>query len=223
MNNKSLKISMVINILIFIMTVLASVIMFTGFKFMKGDPILETTKLEMLKFFTVDSNMFMGIIALIFGIKEFQILKGKKTEITRKMYILKLMATVGVVLTFATVFAYLGPISPGGIPSMLLNSNLFFHFLIPVVSMLNFVIFERSNKIKFRYTIMGVIPMFIYAIFYLSNVLVHMDNGKVAPVYDWYWFVQGGVWQLFIVLPLMIIVTYIISLILWRLNKKVKD
>ena len=139
------------------------------------------------------------------------------------MYILKLMATVGVALTFATVFAYLGPISPGGIISMLLNSNLFFHLLIPVVSMVNFVAFERTNKLKIKHTVLGIIPMLLYAIFYMCNVLIHMENGKVSTVYDWYWFVQGGVWQLFIVLPLMIAVTYIISLILWRLNKKIKD
>lgn len=223
MNNKCMKISMVVNILIFIMTVLASIIMFSGFKFMKGEQVLETTKLGMFKFFTVDSNMFMGIIALIFGIKEVQIIKGKETEITQKLYSLKLMATVGVVLTFATVFAYLGPISSGGIMSMLLNSNLFFHLLIPVISMLNFVIFERTNKLTFRHTILGIIPMLIYAIFYMVNVLIHTENGMVSTVYDWYWFVQGGIWQLFIVLPLMIGVTYTISLILWRLNKKIKD
>ncbi len=49
-----------------------------------------------------------------------------------------------------------------------------------------------------------------------------MENGKVSEIYDWYWFVRGGVWQIIIVMPLMMGVTYLISLILWRLNKRGK-
>ena len=53
--------------------------MFTGFKFMYGyEPILETTKIGMLKFFTVQSNLFMGIVSLLFAIKEVKLLKEKK-------------------------------------------------------------------------------------------------------------------------------------------------
>ena len=42
--------------------------------------------------------------------------------------------------------AYLGPISDGGITSLLMNSNLFFHFLIPIISILNFILFEKTDK-----------------------------------------------------------------------------
>ena len=47
-----------------------------------------------------------------------------------------------------------------------------------------------------------------------------MENGKVSPVYDWYWFVQNGVWTAIIVVPLMFLITYLITLILWKINKK---
>ena len=86
--------------------------------------------------------------------------------------------------------------------------------------MINFAIFERTNKLKFRYSLFGLIPTLVYGIFYATNVLIHMENGKVDSIYDWYWFVQGGVWQMAFVIPLMLVVTYIISLILWRINKK---
>ena len=215
-----MKVSFIINIIIFLMTVLASIIMFTGFKFMEGEYVLESTKIGMFKFFTVDSNMFMGIVALIFAIKEFNILKGEELDIDAKFYILKLMATVGVSLTFLTVFCYLGPIAEGGIPCMIKNSNLFFHLFIPVLSILNFTLFEKTDKLKFRDSFLGVIPVLIYALFYLINVLIHIENGYVHPLYDWYWFVQGSIWQIVFVLPLMLIVAFIISLILWRGNKK---
>ena len=121
------------------------------------------------------------------------------------------MATTGVGLTFFVVFMYLGPIAKGGIPSMIMNSNLFFHLLIPVISMLNFMIFEKTNKLKFIHSSFGVIPMIVYGIYYLGNVLIHVENGKVSPKYDWYWFVQNGIWTAVIVVPMILIFTYGIS------------
>ena len=220
MDKKSIKISLVINLIIVLFTIIASIIMFTGIKIMEGEPILETTKLGMFKFFTVDSNLLMGIVSLIFVIKEKALLEGKIDEIPVSLYIMKLVSTVGVALTFLVVFCYLGPIASGGLISLLKNGNLFFHLLIPLLSIINFIFFERTDKLKFKYSFIGILTALVYAIFYLINVLIHIENGKVSPMYDWYWFVQGGLWQAIIVLPLMLVITYIISLLLWKFNRK---
>ena len=212
------KLSLILNIIIVILTIFASFLMFTGIKITHGaEPILETTKIGMFKFFTVDSNIFIGIIALIYAIKEIT-----SKEITKTMYKLKLMATTAVSLTFIVVFTYLGPISKDGIISLLQNSNIFFHLVIPVLSIITFTLFERTNKLKFKDTLYGIIPTIIYAVLYLINILIHMENGKVSPVYDWYWFVQNGVKTAIIVAPMIILISYIISLILWKLNRKEK-
>lgn len=212
------KISLILNIIIFMMVICASIMMFTGFRFTPGEIILESNKLGMFKFFTVDSNLFMGIISLLFAIFEIRLLKGSIKEIPRYIYILKLMATTGVTLTFIVVFAYLCPLV-GSLYLMILNSNLFFHLLVPVFSMITFIFFERNNKISFKYSFYGVIPVIMYGLFYLINVLIHMDNGIVSPIYDFYYFVQNGVWTSIIVVPVMFIISYIISLILWRFNR----
>ena len=68
------KISLILNIIIVIMVIGASIMMFTGFRFMPGEIILESNKLGMFKFFTVDSNLFMGIISLLFAIFEIRLL-----------------------------------------------------------------------------------------------------------------------------------------------------
>ena len=221
MNRTKVRISLVLNILIVIFTIFATTAMFTGFKFMHGhDVVLQSTKLGMLRFFTVQSNILMGIIALFFACLEIKLLKGKIEEISTKAYVLKLMATTAVGLTFLVVFAYLGPITEYGIIAMIMNSNLFFHLITPLLSMICFAAFERTNKVKFKYTFWGIIPTFLYAIYYMINIFVHMENGKVSPVYDWYWFVQNGVWTAIIVVPLMFFITYLITLLLWRINKK---
>ena len=210
------NISLVINIIIVVLTIFASIIMFTGIKITSGaEPILETTKIGMFKFFTVDSNLFMGLVALLFTIKQI-----KKQSITKNMYILKLASTTSVTLTLLVVLAYLAPISQGGLRSMLQNSNLFFHLLIPLLSIINFTIFEKTDKIKTKDTLYGLIPTIIYAIFYVSNLIIHIENGKVSPVYDWYWFAQNGIIQAISTAIIIIVTTYIITLILWKLNRR---
>ena len=212
------KKSLILNILITLLTIFASIIMFTGIKITHGaEPLLETSKIGMFKFFTVDSNIFMGLISLLFAIKEI-----KNEEITKNMYRLKLMSTTAVTLTFIIVFTYLGPISKDGIKSMLQNSNLFFHLIIPVLSIINLTLFEKTDKLKRKDTLYGIIPTVIYALFYLTNILIHVENGKVSPIYDWYWFVQGGLKTAIIVAPTIILIIYIISLILWKINRKEK-
>jgi hypothetical protein len=213
---KKLKLSLLINIIITILTIFASFIMFTGIKITHGaEPILETSKIGMFKFFTVDSNILMGITSLIFVIKEI-----KKEKLTKNMYRLKLMSTTAVTLTFIVVFTYLGPISENGIISLLQNSNIFFHLIIPILSIINLTIFEKTNELKFKDTIYGMIPTIIYAIGYITNIIIHVENGKVSPIYDWYWFVQNGITSALIVAPMILLMTYIISLILWKLNKR---
>ena len=211
------KISLILNIIIVIMVIGASIMMFTGFRFMPGKIILESNKLGMFKFFTVDSNLFMGIISLLFAIFEIRLLRGNIDEIPRYMYILKLMAATGVTLTFIVVFSYLGPLV-GNIYLMILNSNLFFHLLVPVFSMITFIFFEKNNKMSFKHSFYGIIPVIMYGLYYLINVLIHMNNGIVSPVYDFYYFVQNGVWTAVVVVPVMFIISHIISLILWRFN-----
>ena len=79
---------------------------------------------------------------------------------------------------------------------------------------------DKLMLFEFKDTLYGMTPTIMYEIYYLINVLIHMENGKVSTTYDWYWFVQNGVWTAIIVVPMMLLITYIISLMIWKLNKK---
>ena len=221
---KKLKIAFVLNTIIALLTLIATIIMFTGFSFMKNyDLGLEATKISMLKFFTVQSNILMGLVALLFSYKEYKIITGKEKIIRRRYYVAKLMSTTAVALTFFVVFLYLAPLTKYGYIAMIANSNLFFHLIIPVLSIITFVFFEKNNKLNFKDSIFGVLPSVIYSVFYITNILIHMENGKVSPIYDWYWFIQNGVWTAFIVVPIIFIATYIISFLLWKFNRITKE
>ena len=75
---RKLKMSFIINILIFVLTVVSTIFMLVGFQFMGYEEALTATKIEAFKFYTVDSNILMGTMALIFAIYELQFFKSKK-------------------------------------------------------------------------------------------------------------------------------------------------
>ena len=84
------KVSYFLNIIIFIFVVVAFIIMFTGIKFTFGiEPVLETTKLGVFKFFTVDSNLLIGISALLLSYKERELFLGKIKKIPSWYYVFK--------------------------------------------------------------------------------------------------------------------------------------
>ena len=113
-----------------------------------------------------------------------------------------------------------GFIVDGGVIVLLKNSNLFFHLITPLLSIITFILFEKTNKLSFKYTFIGTSSTIIYSIFYTTNVFIHIKDGKVDQIYDWYYFVQGGLHQTFFVLPIMLIFSYIISLLLWYFNRR---
>ena len=129
------------------------------------------------------------------------------------------MATTAVSLTFIITLFYLGQITPNGLLSMYMNNNLFFHGIVPLLSIINFILFEKTNKLKLKDTFLALTPVILYASYYLFNVLIHIENHKVSPEYDWYWFVQDGAWKIVIVVPLILGITYLISFSLYKLNK----
>ena len=74
-------ISFIINILLSIMTVNAIIMSVIGFKFMYGyEPYPELIEVPIYSYFTVQSNVFMGIVSFVFANREYQILRGRKKK-----------------------------------------------------------------------------------------------------------------------------------------------
>lgn len=191
-------------------------------KFMGDNDILFVSGLELFKFFTVDSNILMGISALLFGIYEIYIIKKKKKEIPYVLYILKFMATTSVALTFLVTAFFLVPISDYPYWLYYQNSNLFFHLIVPILSVITFTRYEKSNSFTLRDTFFSMIPMILYSVFYISNIFIHVDNTGILKNYDFYGFLRGGYKTIPIVILLIFIVTYIISLSLLFCHQKEK-
>ena len=209
---KHAKLSFYTNTFIFALVCIGCWMVLTDFNFATGTYLFRISNIKMVKLFTVDSNILMGIAALLFAVC------SKNGNCSTKIYIFKLAATSSVALTMLVTTFYLVPIN--GFKDMFSNSNLFFHGIIPFLSIITFVFFESNDKISFKQTFLGLIPVSCYAIFYVTNGVSHSINGYVPQRYDWYHFFFMKLKSIPIVLTIILLVSYFICFLLWKCNRK---
>lgn len=215
---KNYKISLILNSIIVLFVMLGTTLMFLGIKFMPTDLTLEEKSIEMFKYFTVDSNIFMGLTSLLFIIYDYKIIKNNTKEIPKKIYILKYISTCAITLTFVITAFFLTP--QYGFKSMYSNNNLFFHLVVPVLSLIAYIFFEKYDN-KYKYAFLGIIPTIIYSIYYGSRILIHLNDGGLTYKYDFYGFLQGDINNTYKTIPTMYIFSLLLSVLLVFLNKKI--
>ena len=181
MNRKEHKtFEIILNLIIVIFTVIGIILMLTS---EAEEGALQSSGIENFKFYTVLTNVFCGIVASVFLVVK--ILK-KDTE---KIRVLKLAAVVGVAITFAVVAFMFGPLY--GFLQFYKRGNLFFHLLLPVTAMIEFI-FIRRKKIPFKFTVFAAIPTLLYGIGYLLNILINGKGGPWPDTNDFYGFLNWG-------------------------------
>lgn len=184
--------------------------------YFKSDGLLQARGIAAFKYFTVLSNVFGGVMAavwLIFSV--FTRKKGK--EMPRTVVLFKYTAAVCLGLTFVTVMVFLGPLY--GYIAMLRKANLWFHLLIPLTAMAEFV-FLNSEEIGVRNCAASMLPMLTYATFYLIYNLI-MGQSENPFRYDWYGFLLWG-WGVGVcIFAVICCVTFGIGAVLRLLNKNV--
>lgn len=171
---------LILNIIIVIFTIVGITLMVTS---RAGEGALQATGIENFKFYTVLTNVFCGIVSLIFLILT---VAGKDTG---KLNLLKLAALCGVVITFAVVAFFFGPLY--GYPQFYQRGNLFFHLLLPVTAMAEFLLIRRP-RIPFRHTVIAAVPTLLYGIGYMLNILINGIGGPWPYTNDFYAFLSWG-------------------------------
>ncbi len=189
------KVAAILNILIIIEAAVGTVLMLF---FRDGDALLASSGVENLKYFTVLSNEFCGIVAVWALIR----------AVRRKAppMLMKLMAAAAVGLTFLTVAAFLGPLY--GHRFMYKNANLFFHLILPLTAMAEYILLPvPKGGVPFKWTLLTMIPVFLYGSGYLTNILIN-GTGVWPDTNDFYGFVNWG-------LPVGIVIFAGIMLAVW--------
>ena len=159
------KISIILNSFIVLFTIFGIILMIFGIQFMGKSKLLTTTNISVLKFFTVDSNILMGLTSLLYLISK------KKSTIF--LSILKLSATTSITLTFLVTAFYLVPMNFHLFFDFYKNSNLFFHLITPVLSIVTYLFFDEVVKIKKSYLTWNLLPVFLYSNIYYQCINTH--------------------------------------------------
>ncbi len=213
MNRRTLE--QLINAIAVVLVIAGLVIMFN---FNPEGNELVSHGVENFKYFTVLSNVFWGLVA--FSQLSFDILSvvsDKKIEgLESRFRTAKLIATTAVGLTFFTIAFFLWPVYK--LPGMYIGSNLFFHLIVPLLAMVDFVLLEGEEKIPFKVTFIAIIPTFLYACFYLANILIN-GVGKWPDTNDWYGYLNWGYIGGAVIFVLTILVTWLMACMLrWVSN-----
>ena len=173
--------------------------------------VLMASGLENLKYFTVLSNIFCLIVAIIFIVLS---LMRKKCPI-----ILKLISVSGVALTFAIVAFFLAPMYPD--LNMYEGTNRFFHLIVPIVAMIEFIMYEQERKMPFKYTFFAAIPSLIYGNFYLANCLIN-GIGEWPETNDWYGFLNWGYPVGMVIFAGVVLANWGIACLFWLIKQYIK-
>ena len=174
------KTEFILNLVIVIMTVTGIIFMLTG---KPEEGALQSSGIENFKYYTVLTNVFCGIVSAIYLVF---ILFKKDTD---KIRILKLAAVCGVAITFAVVAFMFGPLY--GYPQFYQRGNLFFHLLLPLTAMTEFILVKRA-KMPFKYTVFAAVPTLLYGMGYLLNILINGIGGPWPYTNDFYAFLSWG-------------------------------
>lgn len=198
------------NFLIVVLVLISVYLMFTT-----SDGIIKGSKLKALRYFTVQSNIFMGVSSFI----SLYYLLFKKDKYPTWITILKLMSTTCLTLTFLTVMFYLGPLM--GFNMVFLGANLYMHLFIPVISIITFIFIEPKVGLKFKFNFFSTIPSGTYGTIYIICLIAFNDFGNIDG-WDWYAFGSLGLGIGFVMLIGLNLVAFGSSLLLYYLYKRVR-
>lgn len=209
-DKKNTLLSLIFNGLIALITLIAAILSLSNA--WKETAGLESSGIENLKYYTWDSNLFAGIISLIYVIYDILILKDKRNDIPKIIQFLKFFGLIALGVTFISIAFFFLPImhfSNNYFP-LFTNSNLFFHLITPILATITYILFDYEKKYSFKYLIIGCSSTIVYGLSYLINVLVHLNEDlTVDPIHDWYGYASYGVAYY----PVSFIVTFLTALV----------
>ena len=206
MRSKRFILAIILNILIVILVVVGTVVMLQPRHGANG-AVLASRGWRNLRYFTVLSNEFCGIISLSWLI----------VEIRGKVFppILKLMSVAAVGLTFVMVTFFLAPLNPGR--NLYQGANLWFHLIVPVAAMIEFIVLD-AHILPVKKTLITALPSLLYGLGYLINILIN-GIGEGRNSNDWYGFLTWGYGTGFLIFALILLMNWLIACLMQLLNK----
>ncbi len=199
MKRKTLRI--LINIAIAVMVIAAWLSMF-----FRAGGLLASLGVKSLRYFTVLSNLLEAAVSIVLVVA---LLRGKDSE---RVSLLKLIGASAVSLTFLVVMIFLGPLF--GYPMMFRGANLWFHLIVPLAAIAEYVFFNEIEvaKPKIRWVMTSTL---VYGTVYLTNILLNGAAGN-----DFYGFTTWGLPAGFVIFAITLLLTFLSGRLMVKENAK---
>ena len=157
---KNLIIRMLIRGSLIIVGVLGILFTFLSSSFMGGASVFL--------FFTVQSNITIILITLVFLINDFLLLFNKKPYVSQFLLILKYIFTIAITITFLVFFTMLAPLL--GVDYLLSFNNFSLHAIVPILAIVDFFIFNTDIELSIPKSLLGTAMPIYYVIFVYIGV-----------------------------------------------------
>ena len=179
--------------------------------FFFGTGSLVHNGISSLRYFTMLSNLFAGAAAAAW-------LADTRNggRVSERIERLKYIAAASVGLTFTVVAGFLGPLY--GYGEMFSGFNLPLHLIAPLTAMAE-IIFLSDAEYTRRDNLLVIIPPLIYGVVYLANILIN-GMGVWPDTNDWYLFFAWGYPVGMVIYAAILAVTWLIGLMLRKLQLK---
>ena len=198
------KVRLIYNSIMVAFVLYAWLIMFFNTK----EGMLTSKGFVNLKFYTTLSNIFAAVVA---GVWIADHVKKKDSPV---LSLWKLMSASAVGVTFMVVLGFLGPLY--GFGTMYVGSNFFLHLVVPVMAMIEFVVFNE-RKLTVKDNLFVIFPPLVYGTVYVINTFI---NGLAGN--DIYGFLRWGYPIGLLIFVAICFVAFLIGMVLRFLNAKLQ-
>ena len=127
-------------------------------------------------FFTVQSNIFIIAMALIFLVNEIVVLVTNKGFINQTLRHIKYVATVAITVTFLVFFTMLAPLM--GVDYLLSFNNFSLHAIVPILAIIDFIIFDTDINLTYSNSLLATIAPISYVIFVYVGAIFKLQYGE---------------------------------------------
>lgn len=127
-------------------------------------------------FFTVQSNIFIMLMALIFLVNEVAVLITKKSFINQVLLHIKYTATVAITITFLVFFTMLAPLM--GVDYLLSFKNYSLHAIVPILAIVDFFLFDKDIQLTYKSSLLATIPPICYVVFVYVGAIFKIQYAK---------------------------------------------
>ena len=180
-------------------------------------------------YFTVQSNITIILVELVFALDAFLQLLGKKSFINNLYLLIKYLFTVAITITFLVFVTMLAPTL--GMDYLLSYGNFSLHFIVPILALVDFFVFNMDIKINKVTCLFGLIMPLYYTVFFLVGIPMNLRyiGNDVAPYFflnyeklTWFSFTDKGPGVFYWMIILMIGIVglcYLFYFFIWLRHK----